>query len=808
MIRRGVTILLLFIAIGSTLLVSTGGKAAVPDRYVKIWDGTLRQGESLIVGNDYEINLESIQFREATFVLRTYYGGYYYGGYGGYGSYTGTGYGAGYGSAGATYPGYYGGELDRVMIREDDDESLEDRDEDINFRIEVKSINTFQQTANINLYIERVTLRDLSDEKIPEGQSLRDELDQGSIEEVTIRVVSVDLSNNRVTLRWEVTNSEEDSGTVELSSARPETQVSVGDTRDALRIAMDFPGGIGEDNGQKWARVRVSIAPYLEGDVKKSFGGMGGGYGYLVTLGTFTLKQGEKVTVTGTMGEKYEVELMSLAVGSAWVRITQISPFSSTKSMQLYPSYGFGGVQYLTSYDNKVRVSLQSVTTNQATLMIEGPMGFKAEKGAAEQEKLPEIQVTKEVDKTQVKKGEQIRVTVTVRNIGDGTAKNVKVRDTVPSGLSLISGSVSLGPTTISSNQQKTISYVLKANQPGTITLPSVQADYEDEAGNKYTSDPTQPITIEVKETKPRLTVSMSVEPTKVKKGETVRVTVNVQNSGDAPAKNLVISGNLPVGALGTPEDKTVPELLPQASTTHTYDFKVTKTGTITIPPAKVTYYDEEGRLYEESSSGATVTVVGTPALEVTHSVNPPEAKVGEEVEVSITITNTGDGTADNVRVTFTPPMELEPKEGQPTTVTLGRITPGQKKMPKFYLIANESGEITIPGDSIVIEYSDEMGETRTATSAASQTLKVSKPISPVALAMILVIVLLIAAVLIAGRGKRPKVAEERPPAPPPEEAPRIPATRRAPAPPLRTGPRPGGLPSRTRPRGLPQRKK
>ncbi|OYT63172.1 hypothetical protein B6U74_07430 [Candidatus Bathyarchaeota archaeon ex4484_205] len=149
-----------------------------------------------------------------------------------------------------------------------------------------------------------------------------------------------------------------------------------------------------------------------------------------------------------------------------------------------------------------------------------------------------------------------------------------------------------------------------------------------------------------------------------------------------------------------------MPELLPQASTTHTYDFKVTKTGTITIPPAKVTYYDEEGRLYEESSSGATVTVVGTPALEVTHSVNPPEAKVGEEVEVSITITNTGDGTADNVRVTFTPPMELEPKEGQPTTVTLGRITPGQKKMPKFYLIANESGEITIPGDSIVIEYS------------------------------------------------------------------------------------------------------
>ncbi|OYT63173.1 hypothetical protein B6U74_07435 [Candidatus Bathyarchaeota archaeon ex4484_205] len=80
---------------------------------------------------------------------------------------------------------------------------------------------------------------------------------------------------------------------------------------------------------------------------------------------------------------------------------------------------------------------------------------------------------------------------------------------------------------------------MLKANQPGTITLPSVQADYEDEAGNKYTSDPTQPITIEVKETKPRLTVSMSVEPTKVKKGETVRVTVNVQNSGDAPAKNL-----------------------------------------------------------------------------------------------------------------------------------------------------------------------------------------------------------------------------------------------------------------------------
>ncbi len=91
----------------------------------------------------------------------------------------------------------------------------------------------------------------------------------------------------------------------------------------------------------------------------------------------------------------------------------------------------------------------------------------------------PEISVTKSINKQQLNSGDELTVTVMVKNTGNVDA-SVTLTDTVPQEAKLISGETSFKQILESDGGSKTITYILKMNKEGKIHLPACKAGFLD----------------------------------------------------------------------------------------------------------------------------------------------------------------------------------------------------------------------------------------------------------------------------------------------------------------------------------------
>ncbi len=91
----------------------------------------------------------------------------------------------------------------------------------------------------------------------------------------------------------------------------------------------------------------------------------------------------------------------------------------------------------------------------------------------------PKIILTKKVDKTSVNLSENVTVTVGINDVGN-IATNAEVKDSLPDGVSLVSGHTSLDSTALDLNSPKTFNYTIRMNTEGEIVLPSAVANFSD----------------------------------------------------------------------------------------------------------------------------------------------------------------------------------------------------------------------------------------------------------------------------------------------------------------------------------------
>lgn len=89
----------------------------------------------------------------------------------------------------------------------------------------------------------------------------------------------------------------------------------------------------------------------------------------------------------------------------------------------------------------------------------------------------PKIILNKSVDKSEVNITKDVTVTVTINNEGN-IATRAEVRDILPKGVSLVSGSITLEDLYLEINDPKTFSYTIRMNKDGNITLPAAVANY------------------------------------------------------------------------------------------------------------------------------------------------------------------------------------------------------------------------------------------------------------------------------------------------------------------------------------------
>lgn len=246
-----------------------------------------------------------------------------------------------------------------------------------------------------------------------------------------------------------------------------------------------------------------------------------------------------------------------------------------------------------------------------------------------------------------------IEYKVIVRNTGDGPATNVRVLDTLPDGIVASDGRQTreFNAGTLAPGEAKQATYTAKASRGGSFTnTATVTADGGLTASTSCTTMVGEP----------RLQVTKSVaRGGEIYIGRNVEYEITVNNTGDAPARDTVLTDTIPNGlqfisatsggalsggsvnwSLGTIEPG-------QAKTVNvTCKATMAANGLVNRACARARC--------TENCAEAAVNPIGIPAvlLEVIDVDDPDE--IGTDETYIITVTNQGSAPATNIRIIAT----------------------------------------------------------------------------------------------------------------------------------------------------------
>ncbi|WP_333490450.1 DUF6923 family protein, partial [Bacillus mobilis] len=298
------------------------------------------------------------------------------------------------------------------------------------------------------------------------------------------------------------------------------------------------------------------------------------------------------------------------------------------------------------------------------------------------------LSIVKSVDKTIASLGDILTYTVVINNVGIvEDATNVVFNDPIPSGTTFVPGSVTVNgiPTagnpsvgiplgTIPAGGTVTVTFQV---QIGTSTPPpsnpilntaSVQGD---NTAQTFSNEVSTQINYAV------LSSTKSVDKAIANVGDTLTYTVTLTNTGNVSADNVLFTDPIPNGTTfvansftinGVPQPGANPgagvnigSIAAGASVTVTFQVTVSaipnpnpivNTATTTF---QYTVDPNQPPVDGTSTSNPVTTQVNNATLSSTKSVDKAIANVGDTLTYTVTLTNTGNVSADNVL--FTDPI-------------------------------------------------------------------------------------------------------------------------------------------------------
>ena len=354
-----------------------------------------------------------------------------------------------------------------------------------------------------------------------------------------------------------------------------------------------------------------------------------------------------------------------------------------------------------------------------------------------------DLSITKIDAQDPVSSDDEIAYTIRVTNNGPGTANNVVVTDTLPSGVQFISASsqcnrlnvpaVECNLGTLAAGASSSVFIRGAPTTAGTITnTAKVKADETDpdEVNNSATETTTVGAPVA------DLSVTKGDSPDPVVVNEPLIYTITVSNSGPDSATNVVLTDMLPPGlVLGTQTQAGFPpncslspggdsiscsfvRIVSGSSSTVQIAGRPSAPGTITNT-ASVTATDSTDPDMSNNSATQSTTVSQpspTADLSITKTDSPDPAYVNRPLNYTITVTNNGLSTATNVVVTDT----------LPSNVTVGTQT--ERGYPNDCVLSPTGNSLTCAygplanGQSIVIPITVTPTAAGTITNTAAVT--------------------------------------------------------------------------------------
>ncbi|GAA1034479.1 MULTISPECIES: DUF7507 domain-containing protein [Amycolatopsis] len=231
----------------------------------------------------------------------------------------------------------------------------------------------------------------------------------------------------------------------------------------------------------------------------------------------------------------------------------------------------------------------------------------------------PAVQITQTVDPAQVREGDQVTFTVTVRNSGDVPLTKVSIVDqNTPE--------CARDFPTLAAGEEQHYTCATKAGHDGYSNTTKVTA--ADPLGGTVTASADAAFTV----VHPGLAVTKTVHGGPFRAGDPVTFTITVTNTGDAPLTAVKVEDQGPCA-------KTLDTLAPKAN--KTYDCTIPAPADDAVSTAHVTGTPPVGQPLT-ASADAHIDVIH-PALTVMTSANPTVARAGDTLTVTVAVTNTGD---------------------------------------------------------------------------------------------------------------------------------------------------------------------
>jgi len=315
-----------------------------------------------------------------------------------------------------------------------------------------------------------------------------------------------------------------------------------------------------------------------------------------VTFGDFTLNIGDSINIGDYTVQL--IDIQSIRDGLVLMKVSSTDGHVDEQRVLLLNSANsFGGG----ADDSGITITLTDIFDEQsAKVRVEYPksLGSPTKESAQPNQKTatslsPNLIVQKSFDKTNLSVGDEVKVTVTVKNIGTDTASGVEVDDLPPiPEFSYIAGYPPKIKETLNPGESDLAVYAMDAVKDGSITVPAIDVKYSDSKKN-IKSNTSQPFDVVINpKSKPDIKIKLSA-PSSMENGEKGILNVNIINAGKAQASNIQIQSMIDPsdGLSSTGLDRTIlnidpgqmenysVEIVPKHSGNYTIDLKASYQG-------------------------------------------------------------------------------------------------------------------------------------------------------------------------------------------------------------------------------------
>jgi uncharacterized repeat protein (TIGR01451 family) len=220
----------------------------------------------------------------------------------------------------------------------------------------------------------------------------------------------------------------------------------------------------------------------------------------------------------------------------------------------------------------------------------------------------PDLSVQKSFDKNQMNVGDEVKVTITVKNTGTGQALDIKADDTPPlPEFTYVVGYPPKIKETLDPEQSDSAVYVMNAVKEGTIEIPAIAVSYTDSKKNARTNK-SNPFNISINpKSRADLAIELMSRPRIPLNGEGM-LNIKITNLGTASATRIEAEGVVKPsdGLQVTGLDESFFEIPAQSEVNYTATLSGQKPGTYTIL-LKASYDTGDGSAIREGTTEIVV---------------------------------------------------------------------------------------------------------------------------------------------------------------------------------------------------------